>query len=43
MDPIEAIRTTRAIRRFTDEPVTVDEIQRCIDAAIQAPSACGPR
>jgi nitroreductase len=38
MDPIEVIRTTRAIRRFTDEPVTVAEIQRCIDAAIQAPS-----
>lgn len=38
MDPIEAIRTTRAIRRFTDDPVTDDEIRTCIDAAIQAPS-----
>lgn len=38
MDPIEVIRTTRAIRRFTDEPVTPDEITRCIGAAIQAPS-----
>lgn len=38
MDPIEIIRTTRAIRRFTDEPVTPDEITRCIEAAIQGPS-----
>jgi nitroreductase len=38
MDPIEAIRTTRAIRRFTDEPVTDGELKTCIEAAIQAPS-----
>lgn len=38
MDVIEAIRTTRAIRRFSGEPVTNDEIARCIEAAIQAPS-----
>ncbi len=38
MDPIEIIRTTRAIRRFTEEPVTNDEIVQCIGAAVQAPS-----
>lgn len=38
MDPLEAIMTTRAIRRFTDEPVTDDEILACLRAAGQAPS-----
>lgn len=38
MDLYEGIRTTRAIRRFTDEPVTEDEIQHCLRAAIQAPN-----
>ncbi len=38
MDVIEAIETTRAVRRFTDEPVTDDEIGRCIHAAIHGPS-----
>jgi nitroreductase len=36
--PIEAIMTTRAIRRFTDEPVTDEEIATCLAAAQQAPS-----
>jgi len=35
---IEAIMTTRAIRRFTDEPVTSEEITLCLAAAQQAPS-----
>src|SRR5262245_29358601 len=30
--------TTRAIRRFTDEPVTDDELRTCLAAAQQAPS-----
>jgi len=34
----EALMTTRAMRRFTDEPVTDDEITRCLQAAQQAPS-----
>jgi nitroreductase len=38
MDAIEAIMTTRAIRRFTDEPVTDEEIAICLRAAQQAPS-----
>lgn len=38
MDAIEAIMTTRAIRRYTDEPVTVEEIETCLRAAQQGPS-----
>jgi nitroreductase len=38
-DPtIESIMTTRAIRRFTDEAVTDDELRTCLAAAQQAPS-----
>lgn len=38
MDPFELIETTRAVRRYTDAPVTDDEILRCIHAAIHGPS-----
>lgn len=38
MDAIEAIMTLRAIRRFTGEPVTEDEVLTCLRAARQAPS-----
>jgi nitroreductase len=38
VDLHEAILTTRAIRRFTDEPVTDEEILTCLRAAVQAPS-----
>lgn len=38
VDAIEALLTTRAIRRFTDAPVTEDEIWTCLQAAQQAPS-----
>ena len=38
MDAIEAITTTRAIRRFTDEPVADADIEACLRAAQQAPS-----
>jgi nitroreductase len=38
MDAIEAIMTTRAIRRFSDEPITDEEILTCLRAAMQAPS-----
>lgn len=37
-DLLEAIMTTRAIRRYTDEPVTDDEIATCLRAAVQAPN-----
>ncbi len=38
MDTIETIMTTRAIRRFTDQPVTDADIATCLQAAQQAPS-----
>ncbi|MET9225296.1 nitroreductase family protein [Lentzea sp. NPDC003310] len=38
MDALEAIMTTRAIRRFTDEPVKEDDVWTCLRAAQQAPS-----
>ena len=38
MDPIEAIMTTRALRRYTDEPVSDEAIETCLRAAQQAPS-----
>ena len=38
MDLYEGLMTTRALRRYTDEPVTVAEIEACITAAVQAPS-----
>ncbi len=34
----EAIHTQRAIRRFTDEPVSDEAIRRIIEAAVRAPS-----
>jgi len=38
MDLLDGIMTTRAMRRYTDEPVTDEEIWTCLRAAIQAPS-----
>src|SRR5207248_239883 len=38
MDLFEALATTRAIRRFTDQPIDEADIARCIEAAVQAPS-----
>lgn len=39
MELIEAIRTRRSIRQFTDQPVSDELIRRIIAAAMQAPSA----
>jgi nitroreductase len=38
MDVFEAITTTRAVRRFSDAPVSDEEIAACIRAAVQGPS-----
>jgi len=38
VDAIEAIMTTRAMRRFTGEPVSDADIETCLRAAQQAPS-----
>ncbi|HUC32099.1 MAG TPA: nitroreductase family protein [Ilumatobacteraceae bacterium] len=35
---LESIMTTRAMRRYTDEPVSDDDIATCLRAAQQAPS-----
>lgn len=38
MDAMEAILTTRAMRRYSDEPVADDLVMQCLEAAQQAPS-----
>jgi nitroreductase len=38
MDALQAIMTTRAIRRFTADPVSDADIETCLRAAQQAPS-----
>ncbi len=38
MDAIETIMTTRAMRRYSDLPVSDDDIETCLRAAQQAPS-----
>src|SRR5881397_971623 len=38
MDLFEALSTTRAVRRFSDEPISDADIVTCIRAATQAPS-----
>jgi nitroreductase len=38
MNAIDAIMTTRAIRRYTAEPVSDQDVQTCLRAAQQAPS-----
>jgi len=35
---LDGIMTTRAMRRYTDEPVTDEEVWTCLRAAVQAPS-----
>jgi nitroreductase len=35
---LDGIMTTRAMRRFTDEPVTDEQVVTCLRAAVQAPS-----
>ncbi len=39
MDALEAIRTRRSVRRFTVEPVTEDQLETLLRAAMSAPSA----
>jgi len=38
VDLYEALMTTRAMRRFTDEPVSDEDVMACLRAAVQAPS-----
>lgn len=37
-DTIESLMTTRAIRRYTDDPVSEEDLAVCLQAAQQAPS-----
>ena len=38
MDLYDALMTTRAMRRFTEEAVSDDDVMACLKAAVQAPS-----
>ena len=38
VDLYEALMTTRAMRRYSDEPVTDEQVEACLRAAVQAPS-----
>jgi nitroreductase len=40
MDAIEALFTRRAVREYTAEPVTEEQINLILSAAMHAPSAC---
>ena len=35
---LDGIMTTRAMRRFSNEPVSDDDVWTCLRAAVQAPS-----
>lgn len=39
MDAIEAIMTRRSIRKYTDKPVTEDQVKQILSAAMAAPTA----
>jgi nitroreductase len=38
MDLIEGLMTTRAMRRYSDQPVSEEDVVTCLRAALQAPS-----
>jgi nitroreductase len=38
MDVVEAIRTRRSIRQFTDRPIGREEIERLLELAVEAPN-----
>ena len=38
MDAMDAILTTRAMRRYSDAPVPDEMLMQCLEAAQQAPS-----
>jgi nitroreductase len=40
MDAIEALLTRRSVRRFSAEPVTEEQVNTMLCAAMHAPSAC---
>ena len=38
MEALECIKTRRSVRRFTEQPVTREEIEQIVAAAAYAPS-----
>ena len=38
MEALECIKTRRSIRKFTEQPVTEDEVRQVVEAAAFAPS-----
>ena len=38
MELMEAIKTRRSVRKFTDEPVPREKLEKIIEAAMGAPS-----
>lgn len=40
MEMLQAIATRRSIRKYLDKPVPEDLVQKVLEAAMQAPSAC---
>ena len=40
MDALECIHTRRSVRKYTDEPVSPEDIREMLSAAMTAPSAC---
>lgn len=41
MDALEAIFTRRSIRKFTDAPVSPEDVRTLLEAAMSAPTAAG--
>ena len=37
---LEGLMTTRAMRRYSEESVSEEDIWTCLEAAVQAPSGC---
>lgn len=40
MDLFDALLTRRSIRSYTDQPISEEDLQRMLEAAMSAPSAC---
>jgi nitroreductase len=43
LDALEAIRSRRSIRKYTDEPVSDEALEAIVDAALRAPTANAKR
>lgn len=43
MDILEALRTRRSVRNYTNQPVTEEEVREILKCAMLAPSACNEK